>query len=372
VPQALVLAGPAQTGKTTLALDLAAGLLCAAPDPGRRPCRACRACRLVGSGAHQDLHRLAPRGPGRQVRIGDPSDPEPGTVRALVRELARLPVEGRGRVALVEAAHRLNEDAQNALLKTLEEPPAGAVIILCADESDRLLPTIRSRAAALRLGPVSTRAIEGLLADHGVDPPLAARLARLSRGRPGLALAYAAQPAAVGAREEIARTLLDLLGADRGRRLVVVRDLLLRAALLGQLADGAGLTPAGAQAGSSGEAAEPAEREDGADAAGDGDDVPRPGRRSGETPAERRRAASALLETWAQVARDLAVVGAGDRAAVHDPALLDDLDALAPKVAPGAAAAFMDRLATLAGRLEANANPELVIDVLALAWPQAA
>ena len=373
-PQALVVAGPAHVGKTTLALDLAAGLLCAGPDAGR-PCRACRPCRLVESGGHQDLYRLAPQGPGRQVRIGDAADPEPGTVRALVRELARLPVEGRGRVAIVEEASRLNEDAQNALLKTLEEPPAGAVVILCADESDRLLPTIRSRAASLRLGPVSTRAIQDLLAGHGVEPPLAARLARISGGRPGLALAFAARPAAIGARDEIARALLDLLAADRGHRLVVVRELLGQAAQLGQLAAGdPSRTSTGPLAGPDSEASPPAAREDDttAEATGaDGEPAPH-GRRAGETPAERRQAAAALLEVWAQVARDLAVVGAGDRPAVHDPALLDDLDALAPRIAPGAAAAFMDRLATLATRLEANANPELVVDVLALAWPRAA
>ncbi|MCU0482666.1 MAG: hypothetical protein MUC54_00075 [Chloroflexi bacterium] len=373
-PQAILVCGPAHTGKTTLAFDLAAGLLCAAPDPARRPCRSCRSCRLVETGAHQDLHRLAPQGPGRQVRIGDPVDPEPGTVRALVHEIARLPVEGRGRVAIVEAAQRLNEDAQNALLKTLEEPPSGAVVILCADEADRLLPTVRSRVAALRLGPVSTRAIEDLLAEHGIEPPLAARLGRLAGGRPGLAIAYAKQPEAVGAREEIARALLDLLAADRGRRLVVIRELLLRAAELVQLDDDPGRPRGAVPQVVSGQLSEPTEDEiaGAADAAGAADVGPPPGRRAGDTPAERRRAARALLETWAQVARDLAVVGAGGRAAVHDPALLDDLDALAPRVAPGAAAAFLERLATLAERLEANANPELVVDVLALAWPRAA
>ena len=308
--------------------------------------------------------------------IGKPDDPEPGSVRNLIRELARLPVEGRRRIAIVEQAHRLNEDAQNALLKTLEEPPAGAMVILCADESDRLLPTVRSRAATLRLGPVSIRAIEGLLGDYGVEPPLAARLARLAAGRPGLALAYAAAPAAVGAREEIARVLLDLLAADRTRRLVVVRELLVRAAELGRLAEVVVPGTAGAPAAppaSPVESLEPVERgeveEANLDATGD---ATRAGQRSGETPAERRRAARALLETWAEVARDLAIVGAGNRAAVRDPALLDDLDALATRLPPGAAAAFLSRLAELAERLEANANPELVVDVLALAWPRAA
>ena len=241
VPQVLLLIGPAAIGKTTLALDLAAGLLCVAADGVPRPCRSCRACRLVAAGTHQDLHRLAPEGSGRQVRIGDPSDPEPGTVRHLIHEMARLPVEGRHRVAIIEGAHRLNEDAQNALLKTLEEPPAGATLVLCADEPERLLPTLRSRAATLRLGPLGIRSIEGLLGERGVDPPRAARLARLAGGRPGRALAYAASPVAVAAREEISRSLLDLLSESRSRRLAVIRELLARSGDLAGIGAEAGI-----------------------------------------------------------------------------------------------------------------------------------
>src|SRR5439155_19115384 len=108
--------------------------------------------------------RLAPEGPGGQVGIGQ--------VRSLATDLALLPMEGSRRIAIIESAHRLNEDAQNALLKTLEEPPAGTTIILCVEEEDRLLPTVRSRCARLRLGPVGIRDIEHLLDERGVaDPP---------------------------------------------------------------------------------------------------------------------------------------------------------------------------------------------------------
>jgi DNA polymerase-3 subunit delta' len=368
-PQALLLIGPAAIGKTTLALDLAAGLLCVAEEGVARPCRACRACRLVAGGSHQDLHRLAPEGAGRQVRIGDPSDPDPGTVRHLIREMARLPVEGRHRVAVIEGAHRMNEDAQNALLKTLEEPPAGATLILCADEPERLLPTVRSRAATLRLGPLGIRAIEGLLGERGIDPPRAARLARLAGGRPGLALAYAAAPQAVDAREEISRTLLDLIPENRSRRLAIGRELLARAADLASLRIEPGAAGSRASAGlpalaGSSEAlsatAPPADGEAGA---------AKPGRSS---PAERRLAARALLETWAAVARDLAVVAAGGRGRAVDLALVDDLEAAAARIPVGAAPAFLARLARAAQLLEANANPELIVDVLILAWPRAA
>ena len=352
-PQALLLIGPGSVGKTTLALDLAAGLLCHATEPGSRPCGTCRSCRLVDAGEHQDLHRLLPEGPGRQVRIGDPEDPEPGTVRHLLRELARLPVEGPRRVALVESAHRLNEDAQNALLKTLEEPPAGATLILCADEPERLLPTVRSRTAVLRLGPVGIRALEELLAEHGVEPPRSARLARLADGRPGLALALADAPEAVAAREEVARSLLDLATLGTADRLVAGRELLARSADLVRL----GGAPVAALA-------MPASPEA---ATADTDPDARPAR---GTPAERRLAATALLATWTAVARDVAVVAAGSRAAVRDPALLEDLEAVASRMAPGAPAAFVGRLARASQLLEANANPELLVDVLVLAWPR--
>ena len=231
VPQAVLLVGPDGVGKTTLALDIAAGLLCTAALD-ERPCRACRACRLVEHGSHPDLHRLGPAGPGRQVVIGGPEAKFRG-VKDLVGELQLMPVEGGARVAIIESADRMNEDAQSALLKTLEEPPAGVTILLCADQEARLLPTVRSRCFRLRLGLVGARDIEAILADHGLaDPPTAARLGRLAGGRPGLALAYARAPAAVLIRAELTRVLLDLTDARPSARLAAARAAIPRAIAL--------------------------------------------------------------------------------------------------------------------------------------------
>ncbi len=374
-PHSVLLVGPSSSGKTTLALDLTAGLLCLDPDPAARPCRDCRGCRLVASGNHPDLHRLAPEGAGRQVRIGDARDPEPGTVRRLIGELALLPVEGGARVAIVEQAHRLNEDAQNALLKLLEEPPAGVTIVLCADDEECLLPTVRSRCVRVRLGAAAGREIERWLGDLGAaDAPRAARLARLAAGRPGLALAYARAPEAERLRGEIARGLLDLLAADRHTRLTSIRSLTTSAAALdaalAAAADGTAESPAD---GTGEAAATPRRRKlrtGGRTAEEPQGDSPGQTAAPKVSAADRRAAAATLMEIWACVARDLAVVARGGARQVDDPELLDDLTAAAGGLDQVALGAFAARLTEIGAGLDENVNPELTLDVLALAWPR--
>ena len=369
-PHAVLLVGPAGIGKATLALDLAAGLLCTAGDLGTRPCGACRACRLVAAGTHPDLHRIGPEGPGRQVVIGGPGARARG-IRDLIAELALHPVEGGARIALIDAAHRMNEDAQAALLKTLEEPPAGVTLILCADAEEPLLPTIRSRCARLRLGPVGAREVEAILDEHGVaDPPLAARLARIAAGRPGAALAWARQPEALRARDELSRSLLDLLDARPAERLAGVRAAVARAAALTAVGDRA-LDVPGKKAGSgrapSPSAAPTTPVPETGDGEGDVDDETGPTR----TPAaERRRAAEALLGLWSDVARDLALSQRGLDRSVRDLGLLDETVAAATRIDREGLDAFLDRLGRAAVLLTGNVSPELLLDDLALAWPR--
>ncbi|MEO8436880.1 MAG: AAA family ATPase [Chloroflexota bacterium] len=376
-PQAVLLVGPEGVGKTTLALDLAAGLLCTAA-PADRPCRKCRACRLVDHGSHPDLHRLGPEGPGRQVVIGGPDARYRG-VRDLVGELLLMPVEGGARVAIIEGADRMNEDAQSALLKTLEEPPAGVTIVLCADQEARLLPTVRSRCFRVRLGLVGTRDIEAIVADHGLaDPPTAARLGRLAGGRPGLALAYARAPGAVLIRAELTRVLLDLTDARPSGRLAAARAAVPRAiALSAAVAAGdpelAAARPSRRRAAATAAsipaipAATPTTAPTDDDLAdGSSEDEAAPAR----TPAvERRRGVEILLGLWSEVARDLALVGSGGSRSVHDTVLLDELTAISVVIPPGSAAAFLARTAHSAELLAGNVSPELVLDALVLAWP---
>ena len=372
-PHAILLVGPDGVGKTTLALDLAAGLLCLA-DPDARPCRACRACLMVEHDGHPDVHRLAPAGPGRQVVIGGPEARYRG-VRDLIAELALMPVEGRARVAIVEGAERMNEDAQSALLKTLEEPPAGVVIVLCADQETRLLPTVRSRCARIRLGLLGARDIEAIVADHDLaDPPLAARLGRLAAGRPGLALAYARAPEAVLIRAELSRVLLDLTGAGSAARLAAVRAAIPRAialtAALTARDDGEATARLTRRRGRTAAAVTPSAGSAGSEPTDGATDEPGDGRLPVVPATERRRAAEVLVTLWADVARDLALVAAGGGRSVRDAVLLEELAVVAATVEPGAIAGFLDRAARGVELLVSNVSPELLLDSLALAWPR--
>ncbi|MCX5978459.1 MAG: DNA polymerase III subunit [Chloroflexi bacterium] len=352
-PHALLIVGPRGAGAGTLARDAVATLMCDAPVDGG-PCGACRACRLIASGSHTDLVLISPSGASDEIGI------EP--IRALAAGLALFSVEGGRRIALIERADRMNEAAQNALLKTLEEPPSRTHVILAAAEDSRLMPTIRSRCAVIRIGlPDANQASELLAERLGVDAPTAVRLLRMSSGRPGPLIDAEATGDAARAHAQIRRQILDFTATSPHARLGQLGAL---------VADARALLVAGAD---DGDAADGTESKDGSDDAPDVDAEPKkvsPAKRSAKpTPAERRAAATALLRLWRGVARDLALVSAGAVDQIAFPEDRAEIEAVAhglPTATWGEALRAIDRALSA---LRRNGNPELLLDAAALSWP---
>lgn len=139
LPHALLFSGPRGVGKEQFARAFAQSLLCQASDAEGRPCGVCRHCHLMHSGGHPDYQWVGPDAESKSGEI---------TVKAIRDLTAGTTLTARSggyKVVLIQPAHRMNASAANSLLKTLEEPTSGTLLILLTDQPARLLPTIRSR-----------------------------------------------------------------------------------------------------------------------------------------------------------------------------------------------------------------------------------
>lgn len=142
---AYIVASPSVTERNAEAVELAAAMLCG--SAGTQPCGVCRHCRKVMAGIHPDVITVSREtdDKGREKR-----EIPVGRIRAVVSDAQVMPNEAGAKVYIIRDADRMNIQAQNALLKLLEEPPASARFILCAANPENLLPTVRSRCILKR------------------------------------------------------------------------------------------------------------------------------------------------------------------------------------------------------------------------------
>jgi DNA polymerase-3 subunit delta' len=323
LPHAILLSGPPQVGKRTLALELGAALLCETAireRPDGAPCYACRGCRLASETKHADLEVVGPGGlcdisehgthaNARDLRICQ--------VRRLERVIAGHPFEAKWRVVVLEPADAMTTEAANAFLKSLEEPPPSTVFLLVSAAPEEIPETIRSRCQRFELRPLSSAVLAALLEDRGVEAEKAARLARLSVGRPGRALQLQNEPELLDAAVRI---------KDNSRMLA-------SAPLTERLSYSASLA-----------------------------------QRWPTARADVRNELELWEEFWEAVL--LAAAGVPECALDPDDAAIARLTA--ESLTATEVAAFLARLRDARSLLEKNASPRLVLDVLVVTMPRAA
>jgi DNA polymerase-3 subunit delta' len=226
LPPSLIFAGPVGVGKRLVAIATAQALNCLQPRHSDTPaadhihydaCGTCAACTRIARGIHPDVLVIEP---------GDNGSIKIEAIRDLVDRAGYRPFEGRRRVVIVDDADAMVPQAQNALLKTLEEPPSASVFILVSARPDALLPTVQSRCPRLRFRQLGPDDVATALIRQGKSETEARATAATANGSIGRALEASADDQ-VEARDVAVRVLAQLAAVDDPRRRVEsAKDLL--------------------------------------------------------------------------------------------------------------------------------------------------
>jgi len=182
VSHAYIFSGPDGVGKRLAAINFTKALNCSGPVSGS-PCDRCSSCKKIDSSKHPDILTLKPREEGASIKIED--------VRALIKDVYLKPFEAQKKVYMIEGAEYMKHEAANALLKTLEEPPADSVIILLTENIKSLFHTIVSRCQVVKFFPLKLKEVEEILTrEYSLSQADAHTLSHLSGGRLGEALKF--------------------------------------------------------------------------------------------------------------------------------------------------------------------------------------
>ena len=201
IVHALLFEGPRGSGKRTMARLMAQATVCSGAD---KPCGVCPACKRFLAGSHPDVRVMKPE--KRTIGVDE--------VRALIDALSLRTYEGGKHIVIIEQADRLTPPAQNALLKTLENPAGEALFFLITDAPGAILPTIVSRCQTVRFHDLSVEECAGVLEARGIAPERARELAGMAQGSVGRALELNGDDEWLNLRDRVIKSLEALQGRD--------------------------------------------------------------------------------------------------------------------------------------------------------------
>lgn len=217
LPHAFIFSGLARIGKKTVALEFVQDIFCQNKTLQGESCGKCYACHAIQELVFPDLTLITPEESGKEIKLEQ--------IEQLIERLSLKSYNNYYKVGIIDEAHLMNIHAQNALLKTLEEPKGKTVLILITAYPERLLPTIRSRAQSLKFAAVPKEEIEKYLINLGTTKEQAKEITLLSSGQIGRAIEFLNQPEKMKALKQHIEEIEALCQADYAERFRYAKQL---------------------------------------------------------------------------------------------------------------------------------------------------
>jgi len=219
-PHGILFCGQEQLGKKTLAIEFAKFLNCSLDNFTKRPCQICKNCQDIQKGIHPDFILVKPESLQGEIQISQ--------IRDLIWRLSLKSFTAPFKVAIIDKAHSMTQEAQSCFLKLLEEPKGGTVLILITEYPETLLPTIISRVQKLRFFPVARDDIENYLISKRVSVKMAKYLTSISLGRPGLVINFLLDQKRFENQQKIISDLIKITSSSLSFRFQYAKDLIER------------------------------------------------------------------------------------------------------------------------------------------------